>query len=74
MITRMSFRSATITTIFKDYNSLLMLQRSPFNVNITNKVPKFIGFVKSACRLGHSKEKVDLHTSLHHQEYYQCQK
>ena len=27
------------------------------NVNITNKVPTFIGFMKLACRFGHSKEK-----------------
>ena len=57
MLTRMSFHSATISTIFKDYNSLLMLQSSPFNVNITNKIPKFIGFIKLACRFGYSKGK-----------------
>ena len=51
-----------------------MLQSSPFNVNITNKIPKFIGFMKSACRFGHSKEKMDLHASLRHQEYCQYQK
>ena len=49
MLTRMSFHS-TISTIFKDYNSLLMLQSSPFNVNITNKITKFIGLMKLACR------------------------
>ena len=58
MLTRMSFHSVTISTIFKDYNFLLMLQSSPFKVNITNKIPKFIGFMKSACRFGHSKEKI----------------
>ena len=41
---------------FKDYNSLLMLQSSQFKVNITSKIPKFIGFIKSASRFGHSKE------------------
>ena len=70
----MSFHSATTCTIFKDYNSLLILQSSPFKVNITNKILKFIGFMKLACRFGHSKEKMDLHTSLHHQEYCQHQK
>ena len=73
MVTRMSFHSATISTTFKDYNSLLMLQSSPFNVNITSKIPKFIGFMKLACRFGHSKEKMDLHVSLHHQEHCQYQ-
>ena len=38
-----------------------MLQSSPFNVNITNKIPTFIGFMKLACRLSHSKEKRDPH-------------
>ena len=66
MLTRMSLHSATISTIFKDYNSLLMLQSSPFKINITNKIPNFIEFMKSACRLGHSKEKMGLHASLHH--------
>ena len=42
----------TISTIFKDYNSLLMLQSSLFNVNTTNKITKFIGFIKLACRFG----------------------
>ena len=32
------------------------------------------GFIKLACRFGHSKEKMDLHASLHHQEYWQYQK
>ena len=41
---------------FKDYNSLLMLQSSQFKVNITSKILKFIGFIKSASRFGHSKE------------------
>ena len=68
MLTRMSFHSATITTIFKDYNSLLILQSSPFNVNITNKIRKFIQLMKLTCRFGLSKE-MDLHASLHHQEY-----
>ena len=66
--------SATISPILKDYNYLLMLQSSPFNINITNRIPKFIGFMKSACRFGHSKEKMDLYASLHHQEYCQYQK
>ena len=73
MLTRMFFLSATISTIFKDYNSLLMLQSSPFNINITNKITKFIGFMKLTCRFGQSKEKMDLHASLHHQEYCQYQ-
>ena len=60
--------SATISTILKDYHTLLMLQSSPFNVNITNKITTFIGFMRSARRFGHSKEKMDLHASLHHQE------
>ena len=64
MTTQMSFHSATISTIFKDYNSPLMPQSSLFNVNITNKMPKFIGFMKLACRFGHSKEEMDLHASL----------
>ena len=51
-----------------------MLQSWPFNVNITNKTPRFIGFMKSACRFGPSNEKTDFSTSLHHQEYYQYQK
>ena len=71
MLTRMSFHSATISTNFRDYNSLLMLQNSPFNVNITNKIPKFVGFLKSACRFGHSKENTDPHASLDHQKYCQ---
>ena len=50
-----------------------MLQSSPFNVNITNNIPTFIGFMKSACRFGHSKEKMDLHASLV-LEYFQYQK
>ena len=74
MLTRQSSHAATISTIFKDYNSLLMLQSWPFNVNITNKTPRFIGFMKSACRFGPSNEKTDFSTSLHHQEYYQYQK
>ena len=74
MLTRMSFHSATISTIFKDYNSLLMLQSSPFNVNITSKIPKFIRFLKFAFKFGHSKEKMDLHAYLHHQEYWQSQR
>ena len=61
MLTRMSFHSATISTIFKHYNSLLILQNSPFNVNITNKIPKYIGFMKLACRFGDYNEKMDLH-------------
>ena len=68
MLTRMSFHLATISTIFKDYNYLLMLQSSSFNVNIINEIRKFIGFMKLACRLGHSKEKMDLLASLDHQE------
>ena len=70
----MSFHSATISTIFKELNSLLMLKSSPFNVNITNKITKFNGFMKLACSLGHSKEKKDFHASLHHQECCQLQK
>ena len=73
MLTLLSFYSATISTIFKDYNSPLMLQNSLFNVNVTNKIPKFIGFMKLACMLGHSKEKMDFHASLHHQQYCQHQ-
>ena len=57
MLTRMPFHSATISTIFNDYNSLLMLQSSRYYVNITNKITTFIGVMKSACRFGHSKEK-----------------
>ena len=53
----MFFHSGTISTIFEDYYSLLMLQSSLFNVNITNKIPKFNGFMKLACRSRHSKEK-----------------
>ena len=74
MLNQMSFHSATISTIFKELNSLLMLKSSPFNVNITNKIPKFIRLMKLACRFGHYKEKMDLHASLHYQEYYQYQK
>ena len=74
MLTLLSFYSATISTIFKDYNSPLMLQNSLFNVNVTNKIPKFIGFMKLACTFGHSKEKMDFHASLHHQQYCQHQK
>ena len=74
MLTRMSFHSGTIPTIFKHYNSLFMLQSSPLSVNITKKIPKFIGFMKLACRFGHYKEKMDLHASLHYQKYYQYQK
>ena len=70
----MSFHSAIISTIFKDYNSLLMLWSSPFVVNFTNKIPKFIGFMKVACRFGPSKKKIDLHTYLQHQENCQYQK
>ena len=33
-----------------------------------------IGFMKLACRFGHSKEKMDLYGSLCHQEYWQYQK
>ena len=55
-------------------NSLLMLQSSPFKVNITSKMPTFIGFMKSTCIFGHSKEKMDHHASLNHQEYCQYQK
>ena len=33
-----------------------MLQSSPFNVNITKKIPKFIGFMKSGCTFGLSKK------------------
>ena len=69
MLTQMSFHSATICTIFKDYNFLLILQSSPFKVNIASKIPKFIGFMKPKCRFGHSKEKMDNHASLNHQEY-----
>ena len=65
MLTRMSFHSATISTIFKHYNSLLMLKNSPFNVVITNKIPTFIGFMMLVRRLGHSKEKwIFLHLSI----------
>ena len=74
MLTQMSFHSATISTIFKEHSSPLMLQSSPFNVNITNKIPMFIEFMKLLCRFGHSKEKMDLHGSLHHQEHWQYQK
>ena len=68
------FHSATISTIFKDYSSLLMFQSSLFNVVSTNKMTKFIGVMKSACRFDHSKEKMDLHASLHRQEDCQYQK
>ena len=51
-----------------------MLQSSPFKVNITSKIPKFIGFMKSTCIFGHSKEKMDHHAPLNHQEYYHYQK
>ena len=71
MLTRMSFPSAITSTIFKEYNSLLILLSSPFNFNITNKITKFIGFMKLACRFGQSKETIDLHASLHRQEYCQ---
>ena len=67
MLTRKSFHSATISTIFRDYNSLSRLQSLPFNVNITHKIPKFIGFMNLACKVGHSKEKctfMHLYTSL----------
>ena len=37
MLTSMSFHSATIFTIFKDYNPLLMLRNSPFNVILQTK-------------------------------------
>ena len=74
MLTQILFHLATISTIFKDYNSLLMSQSSPFNFNNTNNLPKFIGFMRSACRFGHSKVKMDIHASLHHQEYFQYQK
>ena len=74
MLTRMTFHSTAISTIFNHYNSLLMLQSSPFNVNFDNKIPKFIGFMKLACGFGNFKEKVDLHASLYHQEYCQYQK
>ena len=57
MLTRMCFHSATISTISMDYNSLLMLQSSPFNVNVTDEINNFIALIKSACRFGHSKEK-----------------
>ena len=56
MLTQIPFHSATISIIFRDYNSLLMLQSSPFNVNITNKIPNFIGFMRSPYRFDHSKE------------------
>ena len=74
MLTRMSFHSATISTIFKYYDSLLMLQSSPFNVNFANKIPEFIGIMNLACKFGHYKERKALHASLHHQEYCQYQK
>ena len=74
MLTRISFHSATISNIFKYYNSLLMLQSSPFNVNFANKISEFIGVMKLACTFGHYKEKMDLHASLHHQECCQYQK
>ena len=65
----MFFHSATISTIFKDhFNSLLTLQISPVKVNTTNKISKFIGFMKSAGRSGHSKENFDLYASPHHQK------
>ena len=73
MLTRMNFHSAAISTIFKRYSSLLMLQSSPFNVNFANKTPKFIRFMKLVCIFGHYKEKMDLHASLHHREYCQYQ-
>ena len=60
MFNKMYFHSAAISTIFKDYDSLLMPQSSPFNVNITNKIPNFIRFIKLARRFGHCKEKMDL--------------
>ena len=74
VLTRMPFHSATISNIFKDYNPFLMLQSSQFNVIITNKIPRFIGFMKLARRFGLSKEKMDLHGSLYHQEHCQYQK
>ena len=74
MLTRMSFHSATISTIFKYYNSLLMLQSLPFNINFANKIPEFIGVMKLGCKFGHYKEKMALYASLHHQEYCQYQK
>ena len=52
----MPFHSATTSDI-KDYNSLLTLHSSPFNINITNKTPKLIVFMKSACRFGQCKKK-----------------
>ena len=57
MLTRMSFHLATISTIFENYDPVFILQSSSFNVNITNKIPTFIGFMKLACRFRHSKEK-----------------
>ena len=48
MLTRMYVHSTTILTIFKDYNSLLMLENSQFNVIITNKIPTFIEIMKLA--------------------------
>ena len=57
MLTLTSFHLATVSTIFRDYNSLLMLQSSLFNVIIINKISKFIGFMKSPYRFGLSKEK-----------------
>ena len=74
VLTRMPFHSATISNVFKDYNPFLMLQSSQFNVIITNKIPRFIGFMKLARRFGLSKEKMDLHGSLYHQEHCQYQK
>ena len=61
MLTQMPFHSASICTIFQDYNSLLWMQSSPFNFNITNKIPKFIGLMKLGSGFGHLKEKTDLH-------------
>ena len=65
MLTRRPFHSATIPTFFKDYNSLLMLQSSPCKVNITSKIPKFIGFMKSRCRFSYSQEKKWIFMHLH---------
>ena len=61
MLTQMSSHSASICTIFQDYNSLLWMHSSPFNFNITNKIPKFIGLMKLAYRFGHLKERTDFH-------------
>ena len=51
--------------------SLLMLKSWPFKINIINKMPKFFRFMRSKCRFSHSKEKMDLHRSLHDQIYWQ---